>query len=850
VNYFYTLSLFIILISTQALAVPTIINFQANIRKPDGSRLEAPDVSFRFKYLNDSGSCTIYTEDFVNQSMVGSGGNISLKMGDGAKVFPPSATTLDQTFSNATTNVMDCAEGSTYTPSLSTEKRNLRVEFTYAGSGGLQVINGIEVNTVPYALYANDAEKLGGEMAALFVKFSNFTSCSNGDFLTYRAPSFFCETPVGASQWTTNAANIYFNTGNVGIGVTTPMSNFHVLSAGGPATGVLVESSAPTAYSSLDLKNSTGDLLQLSMTGSTYAGVIGARSGNIGSSGSGGLNIAAYDAAGVLRFATGGMALVNERMRIDQLGRVGIGTTTPTASLQLKAGTATAGTSPLKLTSGVNLTTPEAGAVEYDGTNLYYTDGTATRKTLASVGGTGNISGLTAGRVPFAGSSTSLTDSANLFWDSTNSRLGLGTTTPAEKLEVNGNLKFTSGAYLDSTTVIGAGQNDLTLYAPDYLHINTGYGDVTMNRGLSLNGNIGLGGRGKKVVYGGGEDYMWVNNSTNNMEISSWGSIILGPNSGGTITPLMTLASGNVGIGTTSPASALEVSGAIRVGNFVRPDNGLYAGSDSSNSPNLSYVSLLLGYTPQPTSGMPYANAIRLAGDVTGGKASVFEFAGSDYGGHVPKTAIAFDPAGNSFYRADIKFVLNSSDDRNSYNLSDTKMTIKSGSGNVGIGITNPGYKLDVDGDINIAATSSLMFAGTPICNSGGCVSPSDLRLKENIKPLHNSLSKILRLEGVEYDYKDKVKFGNIHQVGVIAQDVEKVFPEVVITNEKTGFKAVAYDHLVAPIIESIKALYNLLGVHDREIASVKAENAQLKKQNADIKAYLCAKDPNAPICE
>jgi outer membrane biosynthesis protein TonB len=52
---------------------------------------------------------------------------------------------------------------------------------------------------------------------------------------------------------------------------------------------------------------------------------------------------------------------------------VGIGTTTPTAVLQLKAGTATAGTAPLKLTSGVNLATTEAGAIEYDGTHLYFT---------------------------------------------------------------------------------------------------------------------------------------------------------------------------------------------------------------------------------------------------------------------------------------------------------------------------------------------------------------------------------------------------------------------------------------------------------------------------------------------
>jgi hypothetical protein len=54
-------------------------------------------------------------------------------------------------------------------------------------------------------------------------------------------------------------------------------------------------------------------------------------------------------------------------------GNVGIGTTSPTAVLHLKAGTATASTAPLKFTSGVLLTTPETGAVEFDGTNYYVT---------------------------------------------------------------------------------------------------------------------------------------------------------------------------------------------------------------------------------------------------------------------------------------------------------------------------------------------------------------------------------------------------------------------------------------------------------------------------------------------
>ena len=71
-----------------------------------------------------------------------------------------------------------------------------------------------------------------------------------------------------------------------------------------------------------------------------------------------------------------------ERMSILSGGAIGIGVTAPTAALHIKAGTATASTAPLKFTSGTNLTTPEAGAVEFDGTNYFVTSST-TRFTLA-----------------------------------------------------------------------------------------------------------------------------------------------------------------------------------------------------------------------------------------------------------------------------------------------------------------------------------------------------------------------------------------------------------------------------------------------------------------------------------
>lgn len=167
--------------------------------------------------------------------------------------------------------------------------------------------------------------------------------------------------------------------------------------------------------------------------------------------------------------------------------------------------------------------------------------------------------------------------------------------------------------------------------------------------------------------------------------------------------------------------------------------------------------------------------------------------------------------------------------------------------------MSSPSYKLDVNGDTNIAQGSVLRFAGTQVCSAGGCTSSSDRRLKENIRPLENSLEKVLRLEGVEYDYVNKKRFSDRHQIGVIAQQVEAIYPEVVVTDEKTGLKSVAYDHLIAPIIESIKTIYNSIKNLEaeknqiRRDVAAKADQAEvnerfkkLEEENSKLKDYIC----------
>ena len=80
----------------------------------------------------------------------------------------------------------------------------------------------------------------------------------------------------------------------------------------------------------------------------------------------------------------------------------------------------------------------------------------------------------------------------------------------------------------------------------------------------------------------------------------------------------------------------------------------------------------------------------------------------------------------------------------------------------------------------------------------------SDVSLKENIETVSNALDKVLNLRGVYFDKKDQPD--GPRQMGVIAQEVEEVVPEVVSTGADE-MKTVAYGNLVGLLIESIKEL-------------------------------------------
>ncbi len=137
-------------------------------------------------------------------------------------------------------------------------------------------------------------------------------------------------------------------------------------------------------------------------------------------------------------------------------------------------------------------------------------------------------------------------------------------------------------------------------------------------------------------------------------------------------------------------------------------------------------------------------------------------------------------------------------------------------SGNVGIGTTTPSYKLDVVGDIR--TSGCLLYNGGTL---GTCT--SDIREKNVLSDfkIENALSKIIQLQPKKYTFK-KDNDGNIY-VGLIAQEVENILPELV-TQDENGYKKIRYGDIQWLMLDAIKELEN-------KINTLQIENKELNQK-------------------
>jgi hypothetical protein len=164
---------------------------------------------------------------------------------------------------------------------------------------------------------------------------------------------------------------------------------------------------------------------------------------------------------------------------------------------------------------------------------------------------------------------------------------------------------------------------------------------------------------------------------------------------------------------------------------------------------------------------------------------------------------------------------------------------------NVGIGTNNPETPLQVIGDIRVGTSGTngciQGFGGAAL--TGTC--SSDVRLKKDIESLGTYLDRVTGLRPVTYRWRSEEfpwrHYGDGLQVGLIAQEVKTVMPELV-HEDKDGYLQIAYSELPIYSIEAIKEL-------TEKVKGLEAELYEKETEFGVLKEYLCVKDPGAAFC-
>jgi hypothetical protein len=283
-------------------------------------------------------------------------------------------------------------------------------------------------------------------------------------------------------------------------------------------------------------------------------------------------------------------------------------------------------------------------------------------------------------------------------------------------------------------------------------------------------------------------------------------------------TTRMTVApDGNVGIGTSAPSAALEV---------VR--NGVAAFQATSFADGCC-----AGFAARTARGTAAAPAAVQLGDplalFLGDGYGATQFS-SEAGGMLILAAQNWTDTAQGTAVAFTTTPLGSTDEA-------AHMAIMP-DGNVGIGtfteIPTVADKLQVFGDIRVGTTGTdgcvRNFGGGAI--AGTC--SSDRRFKKDITPFDRVLDRLTALQPVHYFWRasefPERQFGDRRAYGLIAQDVEPILPELVVTNDD-GFKAVDYSELPLLTIQAVKDLKSENDVLQRRVAELEKSEPQALKQ-------------------
>ena len=490
-----------------------------------------------------------------------------------------------------------------------------------------------------------------------------------------------------------------------------------------------------------------------------------------------GLNIYGHDGVSIFTHQT-------ERVTVQYGGNVGIGTTGPANKLELGSGSMSFYYGDV---SGYG-TNAQLGRISAQGDNYHGSSATNSSSEIRFLTGSANYY---KGQIAFYTNNVDSTAGAAVerMRIKEDGNVGIGTTSPGAKLEVAGVVSAATGATGGfRSTTFTAGQNLIWAFgnAPGY---------------------------GFSYKQGGSDDIRFHFGDFNSPQF-------------------LIRQDGNVGIGTTTPSTALQVNGTVTATTF---SGSLSGNATSATTAGAAYPYRVGGVVMQMNWSGQGGQPTWLWGGNDG--TNFYVYNPSNFSVNYATTAGNVSSLAGTWTGLNY-FVGNC----NTASCSNPSLMVFSTGGNgATMSFHRGGYYavnmgLDSDNVLRIGGWSAaanrwqLDMSGNEtipgyITAAGGFFY-SDIRLKKNIVPLQNGLQTILALQGVRFNWKDSGKAG----IGLIAQDVEKVLPELVTTNSATGLKSVEYGNIVAPLIESVKELKQESDAKDKKIAQLENEIKEIRQ--------------------
>lgn len=302
------------------------------------------------------------------------------------------------------------------------------------------------------------------------------------------------------------------------------------------------------------------------------------------------------------------------------------------------------------------------------------------------------------------------------------------------------------------------------------------------------------------------------------------------PNDSNTLGNIFT-TNGNVGIGNMFPTSALHIVGPSQ---NAPNSKGIMLGEDDNTYQSIQLNSTVGSYIDFSSPNVDYLGRIMFSNNSN----KIAFFINGDERASIGSTGTLHTTS-----------AVVSGGSLIAVHNANTLGSLVTTHGNVGIGIPTPNYTLDINGNINASNSATFSFNSNTfgnifttggnvgidivdpdhkfhvhgnICATGSVIGVSDKKIKTNVKTILHALDKVNQMRGVSYINI----LTNKNSIGVIAQEMETIVPEVVETSG--DLKGVAYGNITAILIEAIKELSfeNKLLKTKIDILEAKLENS------------------------